>query len=133
MPFRKIKSHLENSSRRVCILYCLMFGVIVLTPQWLNAQTEDLAPLPWLSERVVDETDTLSVEERGQLTAKLAEYEQEKGSQIVVVLVPTTQPEAIEQYSLRLAEKWKIGREGVDDGVILLVEKKDRKLRIEVG
>jgi uncharacterized protein len=67
------------------------------------------------------------------LTQKLREFEARKGSQVAVLIVPTTQPEEIEQYSIRVAEAWKIGRKKVDDGAILLVAKNDRKLRIEVG
>ena len=67
------------------------------------------------------------------LDAKLAAWEQKTGNQLVVLMVPTTQPEPIEAYSIRVAEAWKIGRKGQDNGVLLLVAKDDRKLRIEVG
>ena len=98
---------------------------------WVNAQK--LQPLPELNQRVTDLTATLLLHEKNTLEQDLAALEKAKGSQVVVVIIPTTEPEAIEQYSIRLAEAWKIGREGVDDGVILLVAKDDRKLRIEVG
>ena len=65
--------------------------------------------------------------------AKLAAFEQRKGSQVAVLLVPATAPETIEQFGIRVAEKWKLGRKGVDDGAILIVAKEERKLRIEVG
>src|SRR6185295_10628044 len=64
---------------------------------------------------------------------KLAAFEARKGSQIAVLIVPTTRPEAIEPYSIRVVEQWKLGRKGVDDGALLLVAKNDRALRIEVG
>ena len=67
------------------------------------------------------------------LDARLAAFESGKGSQIAVLLVPTTQPETVEQFGIRVAEAWKLGRKGVDDGVLLLVAKDDHKLRIEVG
>jgi uncharacterized protein len=67
------------------------------------------------------------------LEQKLKDFEDRKGSQIEVLIVPTTQPEAIEQYSLRVVEQWKLGRKKVDDGALLLIAKNDRKLRIEVG
>ncbi|MEQ1775889.1 MAG: YgcG family protein, partial [Burkholderiales bacterium] len=89
--------------------------------------------IPPLTTRVTDLTATLSSEQRAALENKLAAFEQRKGSQIAVLLMPTTQPEAVEQYSIRVAEVWKLGRKGVDDGVLLLVVKDDRKLRIEVG
>lgn len=89
--------------------------------------------LPPLTERVTDLTGTLSAEDKASLTASLAALDKDKGVQVVIVMLPTTQPEAIEQYSIRLAEAWKIGRKGIDDGVIILVAKDDRKMRIEVG
>lgn len=90
-------------------------------------------PVPELSHRVTDLTGTLSVEQVNALESKLAAFEAEKGSQIAVLIVPTTQPEDIEQFGIRVADAWKIGREKVDDGVILIVAKDDRKLRLEVG
>jgi len=89
--------------------------------------------VPPLSGRVVDQTGTLSSGDIASLTQKLRDFEARKGSQIAVLIVPTTQPEEIEQYSIRVAEAWEIGRKKIDDGAILLVAKNDRKLRIEVG
>lgn len=89
--------------------------------------------VPPLSARVTDLTHTLSAADRATLEERLARFEREKGSQVAVLLVPTTQPETIEQYSLRVAEQWKLGRERPDDGVLLIVAKNDRALRIEVG
>jgi uncharacterized protein len=90
-------------------------------------------PVPPLAGRVNDLTATLSADQRQALETKLAAFEAEKGSQMVVLLVPTTEPETIEQFGIRVAEAWKLGRKGVDDGVLLLVAKEDRTLRIEVG
>lgn len=89
--------------------------------------------IPPLNSPVTDLTGTLSAPQRSALEQQLTQLEAEKGSQIAVLLVPTTAPEAIEQYSLRVAEAWQLGREGVDDGALLLIAKDDRKLRIEVG
>jgi len=89
--------------------------------------------LPALTERVTDLTGTLSAEDRASLTASLAALEKDKGAQITIVLLPTTQPESIEQFGIRLAEAWKIGRKGVDDGIIVIVAKNDHRMRIEVG
>ncbi|WP_028995345.1 TPM domain-containing protein [Azonexus hydrophilus] len=89
--------------------------------------------LPALSDRVVDLTGTLSAGDRAGLVERLTRLEQEKGAQIAVLLLPTTAPESIEQFGIRLAESWKIGRQGVDDGVIVIVAKDDRRMRIEVG
>lgn len=83
--------------------------------------------------QVTDLTGTLSRNQIAGLQARLTQFEKEKGSQIAVLIVPTTKPETIEQYALRVAESWKLGRKGVDDGALLLVAKNDRELRIEVG
>ncbi len=91
------------------------------------------AAIPELSSRVTDLTQTLSAAEQAQLEQKLAAFEARKGSQIALLIVPTTQPEEIEQYALRVVEKWQIGREKVDDGLLVLIAKDDRKMRIEVG
>jgi uncharacterized protein len=89
--------------------------------------------VPPLRSRVTDLTNTLDAGQRAALEAKLAAFEKKKGSQIAVLIVPTTQPETIEQYGIRVGDAWKIGRKGVDDGVILIVAKNDRRLRLEVG
>jgi uncharacterized protein len=93
----------------------------------------ELVAIPELSTRVTDLTQTLSQAEQAQLEQKLAAFEAKKGSQIALLIVPTTQPEDIAQYAIRVVEEWKIGREKSDDGVLLLIAKDDRKLRIEVG
>ncbi|AFT88683.1 hypothetical protein LMG9964_01253 [Paraburkholderia phenoliruptrix] len=90
-------------------------------------------PVPPLTARVIDETGTLTGEQRSSLEQTLKDFEARKGSQISVLIVPTTQPETIEQYSIRVAEQWKLGRQKVDDGALLIVAKNDRALRIEVG
>ncbi|MBB4429646.1 uncharacterized protein GGD66_008250 [Bradyrhizobium sp. CIR48] len=89
--------------------------------------------IPELTGRVVDQTGTLSSSNVAALSQRLRDFETRKGSQIAVLIVPTTQPETIEQFSIRVAEAWKIGRKKVDDGAILVVAKNDRHLRIEVG
>lgn len=93
----------------------------------------ELVSIPVLQKRVTDLTQTLTLEQQNQLEAKLAAFEQQKGSQIAVLIVPTTAPEAIEQYSIRVVDAWKLGRAQQDDGVLVLVAKDDRKMRIEVG
>ena len=89
--------------------------------------------VPPLSARVNDLTGTLTREQQAGLERMLQEFEARKGSQLAVLLVPSTAPETIEQYALRVAEQWKIGRRKVDDGAILVVAKDDRAVRIEVG
>lgn len=90
-------------------------------------------PVPALKSRITDLTGTLTAPQLAALDESLRAFEAKKGSQIAVLMLPTTQPEAIEQFGIRLAEAWKIGRAKVDDGVILIVAKDDRRLRIEVG
>ena len=92
-----------------------------------------LVAVPPLTGRVVDQTGTLSAGDIASLTQKLKDLETRKGSQIAVLIVPTTEGEAIEQFSLRVAEAWKIGRKKIDDGALLVIAKNDRRLRIEVG
>jgi uncharacterized protein len=89
--------------------------------------------VPPYKARVVDTTGTLTREQTASLEQMLRSFEERKGSQIAVLIVPTTAPETIEQYSMRVAEQWKTGRKKVDDGVILVVAKNDRAVRIEVG
>ena len=89
--------------------------------------------VPPLKARVTDLTGTLTPEQTAGLEQMLQSFEARKGSQIAVLMVPTTKPEEIEQYALRVAEQWKIGRGKIDDGAILVVAKNDRALRIEVG
>lgn len=109
-------------------LFALLLGF------WVTlAGAQELQPVPQLKTRVTDLTGTLSTEQRETLEARLTAFEREKGAQIAILIVPTTKPEAIEQYSIRVAEQWKLGRKGVDDGVLLLIAKQDKKLRIEVG
>lgn len=107
------------------LLLCLAIGTCV------SAHAE--VAVPKLTGHVIDQTATLSPTEVSQLEHILREFEAKKGSQVAVLIVPTTEPEAIEQYSIRVAEEWKLGRQKVDDGVILLIAKNDRALRIEVG
>jgi len=104
---------------------------LLLAP--LAAAAADLVPLPALAARVTDLTATLTPAQRATLEASTAAIQREKGSQVAILILPTTQPETIEQFGIRLAEAWKIGRDGVDDGVIVIVAREDRKMRIEVG
>jgi uncharacterized protein len=91
------------------------------------------ADIPPLKARVTDLTGTLSPEQRSALEQTLAEFERRKGAQLAVLMVPTTQPETIEQYAVRVEEAWKLGRKGVDDSLLLVIAKNDRRLHIEVG
>ncbi len=104
----------------LCLAFC----------SWLAVA--DVA-VPTLSNRVTDLTHTLTPQQQQQIEQSLQAFEARKGSQIALLIVPSTVPETIEQYSMRVVEQWKLGRKGVDDGALLLVAKNDRTLRIEVG
>lgn len=105
---------------------------LVLSLCGMLAAAADVA-VPPLTGRVVDQTATLSAADVSDLEQKLKSFEDRKGSQIAVLMIPTTAPEAIEQFAIRVVEQWKLGRKKVDDGALLLIAKDDRKLRIEVG
>ncbi|HXZ95765.1 MAG TPA: YgcG family protein [Burkholderiales bacterium] len=98
----------------------------------LGTAQADVA-VPPLKARVTDLTATLSREQQARLEQELQNFEARKGSQLAVLIVPTTQPETIEQFSIRVADSWKLGRRGIDDGALLLIAKNDHSLRIEVG
>ncbi|SHK13750.1 uncharacterized protein SAMN05444159_2519 [Bradyrhizobium lablabi] len=108
------------------------FPLLALLLCWAVAAFADVA-VPPLTGRVVDQTGTLSSGDIASLTQLSKNLELRKGSQVAVLIVPTTQPETIEQFSIRVADAWKIGRKKIDDGALLVVAKDDRRLRIEVG
>jgi uncharacterized protein len=110
-----------------------MAQALLLALLFFSPLTHADVAVPPLAARVTDLTATLSPEQKQTLETLLAQFEAKKGSQIAVLIVPTTQPETIEQYGIRVAEVWKLGRKGVDDGALLLVAKDDHTLRIEVG
>ena len=89
--------------------------------------------VPSLNARITDLTNTLTAEQKSHIEQKLTTLEQTEGSQLAVLIIPTTKPETIEDFSFRVVSKWKLGREDVDDGVLLTIAKNDRKIRIEVG
>jgi uncharacterized protein len=114
--------------------FATLVGSVLLWIALLGgAWAQDLVPVPPLKGRVTDLTGTLTPSQVADLERSLAAFEARKGSQIAVLLVPTTKPEDIAQYSIRVADQWKVGRKKVDDGLIVVVAKNDHKLRIEVG
>jgi uncharacterized protein len=120
------------------MLNCLRIAVLLLLALPLSGRAAALEPqqevaVPQLTQRVTDLTGTLSAQQQQALESRLAQLEQQRGSQVAILIVPTTLPEAIEQYSIRVVDQWRLGRKGVDDGILILVAKDDRKVRIEVG
>ena len=113
-----------------CLSFLLLSLSLLLGSASISA---DEVPVPALKSRVTDLTGTLDTAEQQALEQTLAAFEQRKGSQLAVLIVPTTGNETIEQFGIRMAEQWKLGRKGSDDGLLLIVAKADRTLRIEVG
>jgi uncharacterized protein len=112
----------------------VLVALVLLLGAALSAvQAQSLQPIPKLETRVTDLTGTLTAGQQAELEQKLRDFESRKGAQIAVLLVPTTQPEEIEQYSIRVVEAWKLGRKKVDDGALLILAKNDHSLRIENG
>ena len=107
-------------------------ALLALALCWFS-QAQAEVPVPALTGRVTDQTATLTAEQKAALEQTLQAFETRKGSQLALLIVSTTAPETIEQYSLRVAELWKLGRKKVDDGAVLVVAKTDRAMRIEVG
>jgi uncharacterized protein len=122
----RVLNRLTARARRVAGGALLVLATLVGVP-WAEQ------PIPPFTAFVTDLTNTLNPAQRDALERNLSAFSERKGSQIAVLLVATTEPEAIEQYALRVAEAWKLGRKGVDDGVLFVVAKDDRALRIEVG
>ena len=118
--------------RRARALAALLLFLLALA-WWSPAAAQSLLPVPALTARVIDQTGTLDDIQRQGLEEKLAGLERSKGTQVVFLIVPTTQPEDIASYANRVANDWKIGRKAVGDGVLLVVAKNDRKIRIEVA
>jgi uncharacterized protein len=116
-----------NAINAVCRALLLVFAFA-----W-TALVAAQVPDPPLAGHINDLTGTLTAEQKATLEQTLVAFEAKKGSQLAVLMVATTAPEEIEQYALRVAEKWKLGRKRVDDGVIVVVAKNDRAVRIEVG
>jgi uncharacterized protein len=111
-------------------------AALLAAPLWLAAlmtaapaAAQRLQPVPPLAARVTDLTGTLTSAEQAELEAQLAAFESRKGAQVAVLIVPSTEPEAIEQYSIRVVDAWKLGRAKPDDGALLLVAKDDRAMR----
>ena len=116
--------------RQLALLPWLLLALLSASPA-LRAQ--DVLPVPPLSGRVVDQTGTLSAAQSEALSSKLAAFEAQAGPQIVVLMVPTTQPEDIAAYAQRIGEAWKIGRRDIGDGVLIVVAKNDRKVNIQTA
>lgn len=109
----------------------------VLVFHCIIASAQHFVPVPPLAARVTDMAGMLNAGQKATLENVLKEYEDRTGSQIAILLINKTEPEAIEQYGIRVFDAWKLGRKGIDDGVLLLVAKDNppalRRLRIEAG
>jgi uncharacterized protein len=110
-----------------------VFAFIAAAWLALAAHAQPVLPVPALSGRVIDQTGTLTEAQAAALTAKLAAIEAQRGTQVVVLIVPTTQPEDIASYGFRVADAWKLGRRDVGDGLVVIVAKNDRRVNIEIA
>src|SRR5512147_303303 len=108
-----------------------LWALVLLLALGSSGPAQAEVAVPQLKQRVTDLTGTLDTGQRQLLENKLAAFESGKGSQIAVLLLPTTKPETIEQFGIRIAEEWQLGRKGVDDGALLLIAKDDHRTRIE--
>jgi uncharacterized protein len=111
----------------IAVLFAAWAGIFA------HAAEGDFQPVPPLKQRVTDLTATLSAADEARIDARLREFEANKGAQIAVLIIGTTQPEPAFDYSMRVVDAWKLGRKDVDDGVLFLVAKNDRKLEIRTG
>ena len=115
-------------------LYLRALIAIIFIAFWtLPASAQTVLPVPVLSARAIDQTQTLSTSELQALNSRLQGLEEKSGSQVVVLMVPTTAPEDIAAYAHRVASDWKIGRRDIGDGLLVVVAKNDRRMRIEVA
>jgi uncharacterized protein len=114
------------------LLVALLFLSLICNGK-SNESVDGLIAVPPLTSLVTDLTNTLTLAQKNSLENQLNDYEKARGTQIAVLIIPTTQPEAIEQFSIRVVDQWKLGRKKVDDGLLLIIAKDDRRFRFEVG
>ena len=117
----------------VALIRFALLAILFIANGFCAARSDTLQPVPALTARVLDQTGTLSPSQLQALEQQLAALEQAQGSQVVVLMLHTTAPEDIASYANRVANTWKIGRRAVGDGVLILVAKDDRKMRVEVA
>lgn len=116
-------------SQLAALLFALLLSNLALSAEL----TGDVLPVPALSGHVIDQSQTLSTAQAQALEQKLSAFERAHGTQMVILLVPSTQPEDIAAFAQRVGETWKIGRRDVGDGLLIVVAKQDRRIRIEVA
>jgi uncharacterized protein len=130
MPNVSVK---RSSAAIYLVAFVFLIGLLLGLGLAGKAAAQTVLPVPALSAHVVDEVTALTAAQRGALEAQLTEFETTHGTQIAVLLVASTLPEDISSYANRVANAWKIGRKGVGDGLLIVVAKNDRKIRIEVA
>lgn len=121
---------MENILKNIVLFYFLLFVCFVNTTSVI---ADEHLPIPKIEGRVTDQTNTLSSKDREEITKLLRDYEKVTTHQIGVLIIPTLNGESIESYSLRVANSWKLGHKGVDNGVVVTLAMKERKVRIELG
>ena len=128
----RIGRSLPSASLSAGLSAILFASLVVVALAWPTHSAAQVA-VPPLTGHVTDQTGTLTAEQKAALEQTLTAFEARKGSQLAVLMVASSAPEEIEQYALRVAEQWKLGRKKIDDGAILVIAKNDRAMRIEVG
>ena len=118
---------LATATRRLAALLLAGWLCIAVSGAW----AQNVQPVPPLTAHVMDSTGTLNAQQQAALEAKLSAFEQSRGAQIVMLMVASTQPEDIAAYAQRIGDSWKIGRKSTGDGLLLVVAKNDRRVRIE--
>lgn len=126
----KARNYLHSA---LFLVLCLIFPVAIADPVKNHSVNNAILKIPELNQHVTDLTGTISPSQINSINIKLQEFEDKTGSQIAILIIQSTYPEEISQYSIRVVDEWKLGRKGVDDGVLLLIAKKDRHIRVEVG
>ncbi|MDN5873887.1 MAG: TPM domain-containing protein, partial [Sinobacteraceae bacterium] len=116
----------------LCVLVTCLCAPLAWGANAAAADASDGPKIPPVA-RVTDLTGTLSPVQQNHIARQLAALQKAKGSQIAVLMVPSTKPWTIEQYGIRVADQWKLGRKKQDDGLIFLIAKQDRRVRLEVG
>jgi len=134
------KSKIEDGRSRIAILHPLSsipnfcaLVVILLLSAFAQPGSSGALDVPPLRGHVNDYSRLMAPERARALEERLARFEQETGNQVAVLTIPGLEGEDLEGFSIKVADTWKIGKKGFDNGVILLIVQNDRKLRIEVG
>jgi uncharacterized protein len=133
LPRRRVPGNGRSPARSFLARLAMALGLGLVAGSASAAAPGELVPVPKLTARVIDQTGTLTTAEGAALEEKLRDFEKAKGSQVAVLIVASIGPEAIEEFAGRVTDEWKLGRKGVDDGVLLAIAKQERRIRVHTG